>query len=81
VPAAPRAGHVDLADAGQVLPGDAVRAAHDILGDALGDEMAAMHAGARPHIDQPIGIADRLLVMLDDDHRVAEVAQPFQRLQ
>ena len=52
---------------------------HDLVGGALGDEVAAMHAGARPHIDQPVGGADRLLVVLDDDDRVAEVAQPLQR--
>ena len=51
---------------------------HDRLGRALGDDMAAMDAGARPHIDEPVGGADRLLVVLDDDHRVAEVAQPLQ---
>ena len=55
--------------------------AHDRFGRALGDDMAAMHPGARPHIDDPVGGADRLLVVLDDDDRVAEVAQPLQRLQ
>ena len=40
-----------------------------------------MHPGARPHIDQPVGGADRLLVMLDDDHGVAKVAQPLQRIE
>ena len=38
-----------------------------------------MHAGARTHVDQMICGADRVLVMLDDDHGVAEVAQPPQR--
>ena len=32
---------------------------------------------AGPHVDEIIGAADRLLVMLDDDHRVAEIAQPL----
>ncbi len=48
------------------------------VGRALGDDVAAMDAGARPHIDEPVGGADRLLVVLDDDDRVAEVAQPLQ---
>ena len=52
--------------------------AHHLVGRALGDDMAAMHAGARPHVDEPVGGADRLLVVLDDDDRVAEVAQPPQ---
>ena len=63
---------------GQILAGDAVRVGHDRFGRALGDDMPAMHAGARPHIDDPVGGADRLLVVLDDDDRVAEVAQPLQ---
>ena len=40
-----------------------------------------MHAGARPHVDQIVGGPDRLLVMFDHDHRVAEVAQALERLQ
>ena len=38
-----------------------------------------MRAGARPDVDDPVGGPDRLLVVLDDEHRVAEVAQPGQR--
>ena len=34
-----------------------------------------------PHVDDVIGGADRVLVMLDDQHGVAEVAQAAQRLQ
>ncbi len=40
-----------------------------------------MHAGAGADIDHVVGGADRVLVVLDHDHGVAEVAQPFQRLQ
>ena len=32
-----------------------------------------------PEVDQVVGGADRLFIVLDDDHRVAEVAQPHQR--
>ena len=46
------------------------------VGRALGDDLAAVDAGARPHVDHLVGGADRLLVVLDHDHRVAEVAQP-----
>jgi hypothetical protein len=46
----------------------------------LGDDLAAMHAGARPQIDDQIGRADRLLVVLDHDDRVADVAQVGQGL-
>jgi hypothetical protein len=33
-----------------------------------------MYPGARPHVDEPVGGADRLVV-LDDDDRIAEVAR------
>ena len=44
------------------------------------DDLAAVLAGARPDVDHPVALADRLLVVLDDDDRVAEVAQPCQRV-
>ena len=57
--------------------GDAVGIGMHHSRRAGGDHVAAMDAGARPHIDQIVGGADRILVMLDDDHRVAEIAQPL----
>ncbi len=41
--------------------------------------MPTMDAGSRPHIDDPVRGADRLLVVLDDNDRVSEIAQPLQR--
>ena len=41
---------------------------------------AAVHAGARAEVDDVVGGLDRLLVVLDDDDRVAEVAQLEERL-
>ena len=38
-----------------------------------------MLAGAGTEVDDVVGGADRALVVLDDDHRVAEVAQPLER--
>ena len=40
-----------------------------------------MHAGAGADVEHVIGEPDRVLVMLDHDHGIAEVAQPLQRLQ
>ena len=40
-----------------------------------------MHAGAGADIDDVVGGADRVLVVLDHDHGVAEVAQPAQRFE
>ena len=46
---------------------------------ALEDHVAAMLAGARAEIDDVVGGPDRLLVVLDDQHGVAEIAKPRQR--
>ncbi len=40
-----------------------------------------MHARAGPHVDHVVRQADRLLVMLHDEDRVPQVAQPEQRIQ
>ena len=37
-----------------------------------------MGAGAGPHVDEVVGGAHHRLVVLDDEHRVAEVAQALQ---
>ena len=38
-----------------------------------------MHAGAGADVDDVVGEADRVLVVLDDDHGVADVAQARER--
>ena len=43
--------------------------------------MAAMHAGAGADVEHMIRQTDRVLVMLDHDHGIAEVAQPLQRIE
>ena len=48
---------------------------------AFGHHQAAVDAGARAHVDHVVGLADRVLVVLDHDHRVAEVAQVLERLE
>ena len=48
------------------------------VGRALRHDLPAMHAGAGADIEHVIGGADGVLVMLDHDHGVAEVAQPLQ---
>ena len=44
-----------------------------------GHHFAAIQPGARPHVDDVIGPANRLLVVLDHQHRVAQVAQSLER--
>ena len=51
----------------------------DLRGGALRDDPPAVLAGARAEVDEVVGRAHRLLVVLDHDHRVAEVAQPLER--
>ena len=43
-----------------------------------GDDLAPLDAGPRAEVDEVVGRAHRVLVVLDDDHRVARVAQPLQ---
>ena len=45
----------------------------------LGDQLSPVLAGAGAEVDDVVGGADRALVVLDHDHRVAEVAQPRER--
>ena len=40
-----------------------------------------MSPGPRPKIDYKISPANRFLVVLDDEHRVAEIAQCGQRIE
>ena len=67
--------------AGKILPGQRIRVLHDLGRRALRHDLAAMHAGAGADVDDVIGQANRVLVMLDHDHGVAEVAQPLQRVE
>ncbi len=53
--------------------------ARDLRRRAFGHDLAAVHAGARSHVHEPVGAAHHLLVVLDDDDRVADVAQPLER--
>ena len=47
---------------------------------AADDHLAAVLAGAWSDVDDPVGGVDGVLVVLDDDQRVAEIPQPDQRL-
>ena len=68
-------GNRDLFAPREVLASERVRIGHDRPGRALGDDAAAMLAGGGAHVDDPIGLADRLVVMLDDQHSIPQVAQ------
>ena len=74
-------GHLDLLAAGQVGAGHRGVAREQVIDGAADHHVAAVLAGAGADVDHPVGGADRLLVVLDDDERVAEVAQPQQRVE
>ena len=70
-------GHGALAP--QERAGDRARLREHGLERPVGDDLAAVLAGPGADVDDPVGRPDRLLVVLDDEDRVAEVAQPGQR--
>ena len=53
----------------------------DLCRRALGDDASAVHARAGAEVDDVVRLPDRVLVVLDDDDRVAEVAQAMQRVE
>ena len=72
-------GERDRAAAGEIIGGEAGLAGEHLVERAVADDLAAMDAGAGAHVDDIIGVADRVLVMLDDEHGVAEIAQALER--
>ncbi|MPL73132.1 hypothetical protein SDC9_18925 [bioreactor metagenome] len=72
--------HLDAAGAGKILAGERGGIAGDLLGRAMGDDAAAMHPRPRTDVEDIVGLADHVLVMLDHQHGVARVAQVLQRV-
>ena len=69
----------DAAPPGEVLAGDRGGVGLDVARGTLRDQVAAVRARARTQVDDVVGGADGLLVVLDHDHRVAEIAQLLER--
>ena len=61
-----------------ILSGQGDRIRRNRGGRALGDHAAAVHPGSRTHVEDVVGAVDRLLVVLDDDDGVADIAQVFE---
>src|SRR6266542_1632875 len=76
--AAPRR-QLDLAAAGEVRARERGGVAIHRLWRPLRDDLAAVGARARAEVHDPVGLRHRLLVVLDDDHGVADVAEALQR--
>ena len=74
-------GHRDRLGPGQVLAGQRVRVGQDAVGPQHRtgvDDAAAVLPRPGPHVDHVVGHLDGLLVVLDHDDRVAQVAQPLE---
>ena len=52
----------------------------DLLQRPLGDDLAAMHARAGADFEDVVRGPNRVGVVLDHDHGIAQIAQPFERL-
>ena len=70
---------LDPPRAREELPGQGLLDQHDLFGRAAGDDVPAVLAGAWAHVDHVVRGAHRVLVVLDHEHGVAEVAQALQR--
>ena len=55
----------------QELPGHRFPVTNHLRQRPLRHHAAAVHAGARPEVDNVLGAANRLLIMLDHDDRVS----------
>ncbi len=62
-------------------PGNRLRVRLDLRKGSLRDYLAAVHAGTGSEVHDVVGPAHRLVVVLDDDERVALAAQGFERVE
>ena len=74
---APGGGNFDEFAAGQVRAGDAALHLADVSDAARRDDFAAMDARAGADVDDIVRLPHCVFVVLNDDQRVAEVAQPL----
>src|SRR3569833_2411582 len=74
-------GHGDGKLAGEIFAGERRGVVHHCRRRALSYHAAAVHAGAGSHVNHIIGGTDRVLVVFDHDHGVAEAAQVFERVE
>ena len=72
-----RARRFDTAAAGEIVACERSRIGGNFGGGALRNNGAAMYARTGTDIDDVIGAMNGVFVMLDDDHRIANVAQAF----
>ncbi len=71
-------GHGDRLLAREVLAGQALRRFGQVVDRSLGDDFAPLDARPRPEVDQVVGRSHRVLVVLDNHDRVAQLGEPPQ---
>ena len=74
------AGNGNLCRAVEILRGEGILVAQNLLERPLRNQFPAARAGAGADVEDVVGGPDRVLVMLDDDHRVAEISEVAERL-
>ena len=65
----------DASTAGQVLACDGVRVIQQVGNRATHHNVSPVLTGAWPNIDHPVGHANRVFIVFDDDKRVAEISK------
>ena len=63
----------------EVFAGERCGILHHLTRCSLSDDIAAMDTGARTHVHQVIGFQHGVAIVFDDQHRVAEFLEPFER--
>ena len=66
---------------GQQPPGHRARIGAQFVRRTRGDQFTAAHAGAWTEVDDVIGVANRVFVVLDDQQRVARSGQRIERVE
>ena len=65
---------------GDVVAGDGTLRLDEVLGWTGVDDFAAMLAGSGADVDQPVGLTNGVLIVLDHNQRIAKVSQMMQGL-
>ena len=74
-------GHRNRLFAGQVAARETARCAGNLFGRALAHDFTAAHPRPRPEVDQVVGGAHRVFVVLDHNDGVAQVAKLRERVE
>jgi len=72
-------GVADVFAAREILAGQRIRMVHHLGWRALGDDPSAVNAGSGADVDDVVGESNGILIVFDDDDRVAKVSQMGER--